>query len=316
MNYTLHQLQVFTKVVQTRSITKAAEELYMTQPAASIQLKKLQDQFEIPLTEVVRKRIRITDFGMEIYRMAENILAVVHAINYKTEAYKGLLSGRLSIGVVSTGKYVMPYFLADFIKLHGGIDLVMDVTNKTKVLESLSTGEIDFALVSVLPSKIAVHEEVIMENELAFIGNSDFVLEKDKLSKEDLESQALIYREEGSATRGIMEQYFEKKHLLIRKKIELTSNEAVKQAVLAGLGISIMPLIGIREELTQKRLKIIPSAGLPIKTKWRLIWLKEKPLSPVAQHYLSFLKSSKEKVVANFFSPLPSKPSSKKSKKN
>lgn len=307
MNYTLHQLQVFTKVVQTCSITKAADELYMTQPAASIQLKKLQDQFDIPLTEVVRKRIRITDFGMEIYKMAESILSVVHAINYKTEAYKGLLSGRLSIGVVSTGKYVMPYFLTDFMKMHSGIDLAMDVTNKTKVLESLSNGEIDFALVSLLPSKFDVNEEVIMENELAFIGNRDFVLEKDKLSKEDLESQALIYREEGSATRKMMEQYFEKKNLLIRKKIELTSNEAVKQAVIAGLGISIMPLIGIRDELANGKLKIIPSAGLPIRTKWRLIWLKEKPLSPVALHYLNFLKSSKDKIVATTFNKVAGK---------
>jgi DNA-binding transcriptional LysR family regulator len=199
--------------------------------------------------------------------------------------------------------------------LHGGIDLVIDVTNKSKVMESLSNGEIDFALVSILPAKFNVHEEVLLENELAFIGSSDFVLEKDKLSKEDLEKQALIYREEGSATRSIMEAYFEKKNLFIRKKMELTSNEAVKQAVIAGLGISIMPLIGIRDELSNGKLKIIPSAGLPIKTKWRLIWLKEKPLSPVALNYLNFLKASKENVVDTFFMQIQTNHHHRKSKR-
>ena len=315
MNYTLHQLQVFAKVVQTKSITKAAEELYMTQPAASIQLKKFQDQFEIPLTEIVRKRLQVTDFGHEVYKMAVSILEVVHAINYKTHAFKGLLSGRLSISVVSTGKYVMPYLLSDFMKLHPGIDLIMDVTNKSKVLQSLLNGDIDFALVSLLPEKLDVHEEVIMDNELYFVGAPDFVLEKDKFSKDDLEQHALIYREEGSATRSIMESYFEKKNLRVRKKIELTSNEAVKQAVKAGLGISIMPIIGIREELKSGKIKIIPANGLPIKTKWRLIWLKEKPLSAAAANYISFLRINKAQMVSKHFEVPFARPVKSKQKK-
>ena len=301
MNYTLHQLQVFTKVVQTRSITKASEELYMTQPAVSIQLKKFQDQFEIPLTEIIKKRLRVTDFGMEIYKMSERILSEVYAINYKTEAYKGMLSGRLSISVVSTGKYVMPYFLADFMDKHPGIDLIMDVTNKSRVIESLSNGDIDFALVSIVPEKLEVHEEILMENELYFVANKNFALIKHKLTREDLEKHALIFREDGSATRKVMEEYFEQKNLRARKKIELTSNEAVKQAVIAGLGISIMPLIGIREEINHKKIKIIPASGLPIKTKWRLIWLKEKQLSPVAKEYLDFLKIHKPALIKHHF---------------
>ena len=110
MNYTLHQLQVFLKVAQTQSVTKASEALHLTQPAVSIQLRNFQDQFEIPLTEVIGRKIFITDFGKEIAVAAENILNEVYAINYKTLAYKGQLAGRLKISVVSTGKYVMPYF--------------------------------------------------------------------------------------------------------------------------------------------------------------------------------------------------------------
>lgn len=301
MNYTLHQLQVFAKVVQTKSITKASEELFMTQPAVSIQLKNFQDQFDIPLTEIIGRSIKITDFGFEIYEMAEKIISEVHAINYKTLSFKGLLSGRLKIGVVSTGKYVMPYLLTDFVKENQSIELTMDVTNKTKVVESLSTGEIDFALVSILPDKLLVNEEIILDNELYFVANAHFKNDKQKLSKEELQNNALIFREEGSATRKVMENYFEKKNIRATKKIELTSNEAVKQAVIAGLGISIMPLIGIRNEIKNKRLKIIPSSGLPIKTKWRLIWLKNKSMSPLAKAYLEYLKMNKEQIVKKYF---------------
>lgn len=301
MNYTLHQLQVFAKVVEVKSVTKASEELFMTQPAVSIQLKNFQDQFDIPLTEVIGRQLRVTDFGMEVYKMTKRVLAEVYAINYKTAAFKGLLSGRLSVSVVSTGKYVMPYFLSDFIKKHKDIDLIMDVTNKARVIESLISGDIDFALVSVLPQGLKVNEEELMDNELCFVANKDFVMKKNKLSKEELETYALIYREVGSATRNVMENYFEQKSLKVRKKIELTSNEAVKQAIIAGLGISIMPIIGIREEIKSKKIKIIPAAGLPIKTKWRLIWLQEKRLSPVASQYLKYLQDNKSTLVSKHF---------------
>ena len=133
MNYTLNQLQIFLKIVQTQSVTRASEELNLTQPAVSIQLKNFQNQFYIPLTEVVGRRIYITDFGREIAEAAENIINQVYAINYKTQAYKGQLTGRLKISIVSTGKYIMPYFLADFIKANDGVELNLDVTNKNKV---------------------------------------------------------------------------------------------------------------------------------------------------------------------------------------
>jgi len=164
MHYTLNQLQVFLKVVQTESVTKASEELFLTQPAVSIQLKNFQDQFDIPLTEVVGRKLYVTDFGKEIAVAAENILNQVHAINNKTLAYKGQLAGRLKISVVSTGKYVMPYFLTDFIKKNNGVDLLMDVTNKNKVIESLEKNEVDFALVSILPSKLNVEKLDLLQN--------------------------------------------------------------------------------------------------------------------------------------------------------
>lgn len=148
MNYTLNQLQIFVKVVQTTSITKAAEELNLTQPAVSIQIKNFQAQFEIPLLEIIGKKIYVTDFGKEIAASAEGILDQVYAINYKTMAFKDQLIGRLKVSIVSTGKYVLPYYLSDFLKANPGVEISIDVTNRGKVIESLEQNEVDFSLVS------------------------------------------------------------------------------------------------------------------------------------------------------------------------
>ncbi|MFD2515912.1 LysR family transcriptional regulator [Pontibacter locisalis] len=301
MNYTLHQLQVFQKITQTLSITKAAEELHLTQPAVSIQLRNLQDQFDIPLTEVVGRRIFITDFGKEIATAAEKILNEVHAINYKTLAYKGQLIGRLKITVVSTGKYVMPYFLSDFLKQHPGVELVLDVTNKSMVIESLKRNEVDFSLVSVLPENMQVENTELMTNKLFLVGSREHQYTGKLHDNSILEEVPLIYREAGSGTRYVMENFIKQHNMRVSKKMELTSNEAVKQAVIAGLGYSIMPLIGIKNELYNGDLQIIPIKGFPIQSTWNLIWLKQKSFSPVATAYLEYLQKEKSKTIKDWF---------------
>lgn len=301
MNYTLHQLHIFLKIAELKSITKASERLHLTQPAVSIQLKNFQNQFPIPLTEVVGRQLYITDFGLEIASAAEKILDEVHAINYKTLAYKGQLSGRLKISIVSTGKYVMPYFLSDFMKKNEGVDLIMDVTNKARVVESLELNAIDFALVSVLPKNLQVNKITLMQNKLFFVASGKLELEKGLSIKMLFEKVPLIYREQGSATRNAMELFISNNNYSVQKTIELTSNEAVKQAVLSGLGCSIMPLIGIRNELRNKELQILSVEGLPIVTEWNLIWLESKKLSPAALAYLEFLENEKKRVIDEQF---------------
>jgi DNA-binding transcriptional LysR family regulator len=288
-------------VVQAQSVTRASEELNLTQPAVSIQLKNFQDQFDIPLTEVIGRKIFVTDFGYEIAHAAENIINQVYAINYKTLAYKGQLSGRLKISVVSTGKYVMPQFLADFMKQHEGIELLMDVTNKSKVIESIENNEVDFALVSILPDKLNIEKMDLLQNKLYLVGNGQQKYKIGIFAKELFKDLPLIFREKGSGTRQSMESFFVKNKIDVLKKMELTSNEAVKQALVAGLGYSIMPLIGIKNELHNKELQIIPVRGLPIKTTWRLIWLKGKKHSPVSLAFMDYLKKEKSKIVHEKF---------------
>ena len=301
MNYTLSQLQIFLKIAQTQSVTKAAEELHLTQPAVSIQLKNLQGQFDIPLTEVIGRKIYITDFGKEIAEAAENIINQVYAINFKSQSYKGQLTGKLKLSVVSTGKYVMPYFLSDFINQNPALQLQMDVTNKSSVLDSLENNEVDFSLVSIIPNTIATESLDLLQNKLYLVGGKIHQSSQTIHNKDIFSTLPLIFREKGSGTRQTMQKYIEYHQIPIIKKMELTSNEAVKQAIIAGMGYSIMPLIGLKNELDNQDLHIIPVKGFPISTNWSLIWLKGKKHSPVAQAYLDFITLEKERIIKKTF---------------
>jgi DNA-binding transcriptional LysR family regulator len=301
MNYTLHQLQVFLTTTEKKSVTKASEELHLSQPAVSIQLRNFQDQFPIPLTEIIGRKLYVTDFGKEIAIAARRILNEVNDINYKAMSYTGQLAGVLKISVVSTAQYVMPYFLSDFLSENTGVDLILDVTNKAKVLRSLEKNLVDFSLVSILPKSMQINKIELMENQLYLVGDSKSIFDKKMYDNSIFAELPLIYREQGSGTRQAMEQYLDKNSISVRKKMELTSNEAVKQAVMAGLGYSIMPLIGIRNELKTGRLKIIPVKGFPINSNWHLIWLKNKKFSPVANAFLEYLEKEKDNIIKEKF---------------
>ncbi|MFM8949515.1 MAG: LysR family transcriptional regulator, partial [Bacteroidota bacterium] len=204
MNYTLNQLRIFQKVATTLNITKAAAELHLTQPAVSIQLGKFQDQFDLPLLEIVHKRIYITDFGLEILDSANKILEEANGIRNKMHAFKGQLTGKLRFSIVSTAKYIAPYFLSDFMKDRPGIELVMDVTNRQTVLDNLERNEVDFALASVLPEKLKVEKVELVQNKLFVVGNMERNFGSKQNSGAVFEKIPLIYRERGSGTRMVM----------------------------------------------------------------------------------------------------------------
>lgn len=299
MNYTLHQLRVFLKVSEFQSVTKAAEELYLTQPAVSIQLKKLQDQFDLPLTEIVGRQLYVTDFGRDIAERSKRILEEADAIKYTADRYKGLLTGKIHISVVSTAKYVIPYILKPFMDRHPGIDISLDVSNKNRVVQGLIKNESDFSMVSVLPESVAIHKVEMMENRLYLAGSKEFEGKFNKPS--DLNKATLLYREEGSATRLAMERYLDSQNIKPQKSMELVSNEAVKQAINAGIGLSIMPLIGLRSALTHEEIRIFPMKGLPIVTQWNLIYSKGKKLTPAQQALIDFIEEEKQSLQKEHF---------------
>lgn len=301
MHYTLHQLVVYLKVVKKKSITKAAEELHLTQPAVSIQIKKLQEQFDVPLLEVIGRKIHVTEFGDEIASACQEIVNQMADIQNKAMAYKGMLTGKVNISVVSTGKYVIPFFLTKFSKLFPGIEFAIDVTNKSKVIETLEKNETDFALVSTIPENLSINKVELMTNKLFLTRKHNTKESKLKFGHLELEKVPLILREQGSATRQAMEKYLFNHKIKTTKSIELVSNEAVKQAVIAGLGYSIMPLIGMKNELLNSDIEIVQIPGLPIETQWNLIYLKDKKLSPSGLAYLNFVNENKDAIIHNHF---------------
>jgi len=295
MDYTLNQLRIFKKVVEFASITKASRALDLTQPAVSIQLRNLQRQFKFPLYETINKKIYITDYGYEIAQNADVILAEAELLQYKMRSNSNELFGNVKFSIVSTAKYVLPYFIKDFSHLHKAVDFTIDVTNKAGVIESLEKNETDFALVSLLPQHINTEHLALLKNELYYVSN------KRDINELDINSQPLIYRESGSATRQLMEDYIRREALAVKKQITLVSNEAVKQSVIAGLGNSILPLIGLKNELQSQELYIKPMPLLPIVTNWNLVWLKGKRLQPAAAALLDYLNENKQDIVTNNF---------------
>ncbi len=301
MNYTLHQLEIYKKVAELQSVTRAAEELYLTQPAISIQLKKLQEQFPQPLFEVIGRKLYITDFGKEVAISVDKILYEVESLNSRTLTFNGQLAGKLKIALVSTAKYVMPYFLTGFIKENSGVTLTMDVTNKAAVIQSLEKNLVDFGLVSVIPDSMKIHSIQLMQNKLYLVGGKEHKQLKTKISNKSISQLPMLYREYGSATRQAMEDYMSAQGIPNVKRLELTSNEALKQAIVAGLGYSIMPLIGIKNELETGDIKIISAKELPIVTDWNLIWLKSKRLSPTAEAFAEYLTTRKSEIIDQSF---------------
>jgi DNA-binding transcriptional LysR family regulator len=275
--------------------------MHLTQPAVSIQLKNFQSQFNVSLVEIINKKVFITEFGKDIAESAQNIMNEVSLIDNRLTKYNGALTGTLRMSCVSTGKYVIPYFLTDFLKENQSVDLRLDVSNKSTVLDLIEQNQSDFSLVSTLPKSLALHKIELMTNSLYLVGAGNQSQPVESITKQTLEKLPLIYREEGSATRMAMEKFIEKNRISPKKKIQLTSNEAVKQAVIAGIGFSIMPVIGLKNELEQKQLQIIPINGLPMKTSWNLVWHRKKRLSPVAIAFKEYIEQHKKEIIHTQF---------------
>jgi DNA-binding transcriptional LysR family regulator len=303
MHYTLHQLKIFTIVAKHGSVTRASEQLNMTQPAVSIQLKNLQDQFDIPLTEIIGRKLYVTEFGKELVTIASTILASTEDINQRMLARKGLLTGKIKFSIVSTGKYIMPYYLAPFYKKYPNVELEMNVTNRREVLETMQENKTDFALVSILPNHLEVEEELLMPNALWLVAGRSFMpgTTQETYDISILKNFPILYRENGSATRIVMEEYMSKVRVHPSIKLELSSTEAIKQAVIAGLGTSVLSIYSLRTELQTGDVRLLPLKGFPLYAHWRLIWLKGKKFSPASQAFLTSIRENKESVFDEHF---------------
>lgn len=297
MSLTFQQLRAFHAIAKHESITKGAKSLQMTQPAASMQLKNLQDQFDVPLTEVIGKQIHITEFGEEIVKMAERIFDEINMIDQRMLELKGLLAGKIRISSVSTGKYIIPYFMSEFMKIHPHVEISLEVSNRFQVLADLEKNSTDVALLSIAPEDPNLKSLLLSENEWYMVSNPENQsLYQELIDRNEWTKIPYILREKGSGTRVMMEKFLESKKTVPHKNLEFATNEAVKQAVLAGLGATLLSKFSVQNELSEGKIVILKANGMELKEKWKLMWLKQKKHSPAVLAFIRWMATHSEQI--------------------
>ncbi|MFH5832923.1 LysR family transcriptional regulator [Halalkalibaculum sp. DA3122] len=291
MNFTLHQLQIFGMVARHKSMTEAARQLHMSQPAVSIQIKQLQESVGIPLIEIVGRRLYLTNAGERLYEVYKSITQELESFDSAVSQFQGGLKGTLSISAASTAKYFVPYLLGEFQRRYPLVEIKLKVTNRNEVLHHLSQNEFDLAVLTQLPEDESIEAKPFFDNPLVMAAPPDHPLAyREHIALEELAKQTFIYRELGSGTRMVMEQYLRDKGINVKPAMELGTNEAVKQAIMAGIGISVISRLSMGNELSLNQISILSIDDFPILTRWHVLYNKKKKLTPVTQNFLSFLQ--------------------------
>ncbi len=287
---TLRQLQIFEAVVRLNGYTRAAEMLHLTQPTVSMQVKKLGETIGHPLLEKVGNRLYPTPVGEEVYASARNILGAMVSLGESAAALEGVVRGPLRIAVITSAKYFMPHLLGAFIKEYPEVKPILKVTNRSRVLERLKSKEDDLLIMGQVPVELEVEAHPFIDNELVVVANPNHPLTKNRsITLRQLSEERFLVREAGSGTRLAIERLFAEQGLEIQPYMELGSSEAIKQAVMAGLGISVLSRHNLRLELAGNHVAILDVKGFPLFYRWYAVHLKGRKLSLVSQTFLDFL---------------------------
>jgi len=283
MHVTLRQLQIFEAVASHNSISRAAASLHLTQPAVSMQMKQLEDQIGVPLIEQVGKRMFLTEAGEELHVYARDIASRMVDLNAAMDQYRALERGMLRLAVVSTANYFLPRIVSEFHKCHPGVRVSLQVANREIVLAQLAENSTDLAITGRPPDSLDVVAQHFMDNPLVVIAAPDHPLAALKhISLERLAEEMLVVREPGSGTRAAMERHFAEHGLAYRAGCELSTNEALKQAVRAGLGLGVVSAQTIELELQTGCLVVLPVENFPIVRRWFVLCRTHKRLSAAA----------------------------------
>jgi len=286
----LRQLQVFESVARNLSHSRAAAELYLSQPAVSMQIKQAESAVGLPLFEQVGKKLHLTAAGTELLHYARSMLQLMQEMESVFDEIKGLERGHLNISVVSTANYFMPQLLAKFIQAHPKIHVSLSVANRDAVLKQLTENIADFAIMGQPPEGTEMRAEIFMENPLVVIAAPTHPLaHSKKIQPRQLVSETFLLREQGSGTRGVVERFFASHKLALPIHMEMDTNEAIKQSVQAGIGIGIISSHGIELELETKRLVILDVDRFPIVRHWYIVHRKDKRPSTAAHEFERFL---------------------------
>jgi len=298
LHLTLRQLKVFESVARHLSYSRAADELHLTQPAVSMQIKQLEDNINLPLFEQLGKRIYLTEAGHELYQYSRSISQQLSDMEVALDELKGMERGKLNISVVTTANYFAPHLLAKFCQRYRGVTVSLNVSNRETVLKQLSDNLIDLAIMGQPPENLDIDSESFMENPLVVIAPPDHPLCKEhKIPVKRLAKEVFLVRESGSGTRSAMERFFAAHKIKINKGMETDTTEAIKQAVQAGMGLGIVSQHTAELELETNRLKVLDVQGFPIIRYWHVVNRKNKRLSGVANAFREFLLKEAAKLM-------------------
>ncbi len=298
MHLTLRQIEVFNAVARHRNYTRAAEELHLSQPAVSMQIRQLEDSIGLPLFEQVGKKIHLTEGGRQMFSYGRSIVNLLDQAEEVFEALKGVERGTLTISVASTASHFATRLLAEFSKQRAGITISLDVTNRESLRRQLENNEPDLVIMGQPPRSVDVEATPFTENPLVMIAPVGHPLAAQKnIPLAHFANENFVVRELGSGTRGATQHFFDDHDVPFNKVIEMTSNEAIRQAVEAGLGLGVVSIHTLELELETGRLAILDVQDFPIMRHWYLIQRKGKRLSPAAQAFRAFVLEQAEQFI-------------------
>ncbi len=292
---TLHQLKVFEAAARHGSFTRAAEELFLTQPTVSMQIKQLTKSVGLPLFEQVGKRLYLTEAGRELFATCRQIFDNIAQFEMKVADLKGLKQGQLRLAVITTAKYFVPRLLGPFCQLYPGIDISLQVTNHEGILERMSNNMDDIYIMSQVPEHLDVNYQQFLENPMVVLAPLNHPLANEKnIPIERLADEPFIMREPGSGTRRAVQRLLDEHGVTVKVKLELGSNEAIKQAIAGGLGISILSRHTLLPDTGD--LTILDVQHFPIKRSWYMVYPSGKQLSIVARTYFEYLLDAAKQI--------------------
>ena len=289
-HYTLRQLDTFLEIARAESVSKAAEKLHVTQPAVSMQLRQLEEALGVPLVEPVGRNIRLTAAGREVEAFAIAALAQLRQLDDTVADLRGLHHGQVDLGVVSTAKYFVPMLLVQFRKRFPGVDIRMQIHNREIMMNLLQRNELDLIIMGRVPDGLDSSSTAFATNPLAIVSAPGHPLSRRKKAPVSiLDGADFVVREKGSGTRAAMERLFAEHAITPKIVMEMPSNESIKQAVMAGMGLTFLSLRTVRHELASGHLALLDLEGLPLIRQWYVTHLRSKRHAPAAVMLKEFL---------------------------
>jgi LysR family transcriptional regulator, low CO2-responsive transcriptional regulator len=283
-------MQLFLALVETGSVTAAARAVHVTQPTATMQLQKVAESVGLPLYEVISKKVHLTEAGRELAHVARSIANEWESFDQKMDALRGLTRGRLRVAMVSTAKYFVPRLLGEFCGQHPNIEIALEVLNRSGVVQRLRDNLDDMYIMSMPPTDLDIVSHVFIPNPLVMIAASSHpLLQQSGVQWSALENERFILRERGSGTRMAVDQFFKDHHFKPHVRLELGSNEAVKEAVAGNLGVSVVSRHTLSGNLNHHGVAELRVEGFPIQSNWFIVYPKTKQLSPIAKVFLQHL---------------------------